>query len=187
MSVVQLPKELIAQSFQVHQVPEELASYYAKYIELHYLEGYRNEIANALGTLFENFAITSESLKKSLNDLSVLGLDKQAIDLLTQLFILKQQAKAFETLIGTPRNWVTIYRYSENAKKVFNTLLKEYLDALPVPDDTKKDLLSIYNEYLTNSKVHSIVIRIVNELAYTTAYCAYNSISSSLRPYFLNG
>jgi len=170
MSVVQPSKELIAQSFQVHQIPEQLASYYAKYIELHYLEPYRNSIANALGTLFENFAITSESLKKSLNDLSVLGLDKQSIDLLTQLFILKQEAKAFESLVGTPKNWVTIYRYSENAKKVFNTLLKQYLDALPVPDDTKKDLLSIYNEYLTNSKVHSVVTRIINAIVENEAY-----------------
>jgi phage-related protein len=170
MSVVQLPKELIAQSFQVHQIPEQLASYYTKYIELHYLEGYRNEIANALGVLFENFAITSESLKKSLNDLSVLGLDKQSIDLLTQLFILKQEAKAFETLVGTPKNWVSIYRYSENAKKVFSTLLQQYLNALPLPDDTKKDLLNIYNEYLTNSKVHGIVTRIINAIVENEAY-----------------
>ena len=170
MSVVQLSKDLIAQSFAVHQIPKQLSSYYARYIELKYLEGYRNEIANALGTLFTNFAITSTSLSKALNQLSILGLDQKSIDLLTQLFTLKQEAKAFETLIGTPRNWVSIYRYSENAKPVFNSLLQQYLNVLPVPESMKKDLLNIYNEYLTNSKVHGVVGRIINAIVENEAY-----------------
>jgi len=120
--------------------------------------------------LYVNFYVKPEDLDKVLKVLPLYGWEETEIEMVKKALDFERWYTAFKSLIGTPRELVTMAEYSPTARSFALGQVYKMIDALPIDENTKKLLKAMWEEYIRVKPVYDEVKRYITELISDVQY-----------------
>jgi len=162
--VVPEARQLLPLVLQARRVPKAFAEIWQRYVDLRPLQNEVNRLVTAMMLVYEHFMIDKDTLQQMLKSLQQFGLEDLEIQLLVQAATLRRHTRMYDELIGTPRSLVSMAEYSPTARNLALAKVHAMIDELPIDDQTKQLLKTMWDEYIRIRPVYDEVRRYVTEL-----------------------
>ncbi len=162
--VVPEARALLAQVLEARRVPEEWRRIWERYVQLRPIINEVRRYATAALLLYEYFAVTKETVRRALEQLKQFGYEDEEIMLMISTSDLRRARRAYQRLVGTPRQLITLAEYSPMARRVALAEVYKMIDALPTDPQTKEFLKKMWEEYIRVRPVYDEVRRYITEL-----------------------
>ena len=162
--VVPEARQLLPVVLEARRVPQAFAEIWQRYVDLRPLQNEVNRLVSAMLLVYEHFMIDKDTLQQMLQGLQPYGLEDTEIQLLVQAATLRRHTRMYDELIGTPRSLVSMAEYSPTARNFAIARVQAMIDELPIDDQTKELLKTMWEEYIRIRPVYDEVRRYVTEL-----------------------
>jgi len=146
------------------RVPKRYWSMWMKYIDIKPLTDEIDKLFSRVERLYANFYVKLEDFEKVLESIKIFGFESREIEIMKWSADFERIYKAFDNIIGTPRELVTMAEYSPTARRFALGQVYKMIDALPVDQDTKAVLKAMWEEYIRIKPVSGEVSRYITEL-----------------------
>jgi chemotaxis regulatin CheY-phosphate phosphatase CheZ len=149
-------REFFDDVVKAKRIPKDWQELWAKYIDIKPLvDDIKRYLARA-EDLYVRFMIKKDDFEKILNDVAKqLGYTPKEIEFLKKVTEFERYKNAWTELIGTVNRLVELSEYSPTASEWALGKLNAMIDALPLSDDEKKMLKTMWEEYIRNRPVKS--------------------------------
>ena len=168
--IVPEARKLFKEVVIARRVPSEWISIWAKYVARKPIIDELKRVLADVRKLFTHFLISEDQWKDFLKILTRWGWEDYEIKLLKDEANLERWYYAYDHLIGTPKELVTMAEYSPRARALALGQVYKMIDALPVDAQTKDFLKKMWEEYIRIKPVYDEVRREVTELISDYAY-----------------
>jgi len=162
--VVPEARQLLPVVLQARRVPQAFAEIWQRYVDLRPLQNEVNRLISSMLLVYEHLMIDKNTLQQLLNRLQQFGLEDTEIQLLVQAATLRRHTRMYDELVGTPRSLVSMAEYSPTARNVALAKVHAMIDELPIDDQSKQLLKTMWEEYIRIRPVYDEVRRYVTEL-----------------------
>ncbi|RLC73746.1 MAG: hypothetical protein DRI26_00210 [Chloroflexi bacterium] len=162
--IVPEARALFREVVKARRVPPEWVPVWAKYVAIKPVFDEVKSVLSDAKRLYAYFMITSKAFEEFLETIQKYGYEDYEIKLIMDEANLERWYRAYDYLIGTPRELVTMAEYSPRARELALARVYEMIDALPVDDRTKEFLKAMWEEYVRIKPVYDEVRRYVTEL-----------------------
>jgi hypothetical protein len=147
------------------RIPKDWQELWAKYIDIRPLVDDMKRYLARAEDLYVRFMIKKDDFEKILNDVAKqLGYTPKEIEFLKKVTEFERYKNAWTELIGTVNRLVELSEYSPTAGEWALGKLNAMIDALPLTDDEKKKLKTMWEEYIRNRPVKSEAKMYVTQL-----------------------
>jgi len=146
------------------RVPRRYWSMWMKYIDIKPLADEIDKLFSRVERLYTYFYVKPEDFEKVLESIRVFGFETREIEIMKWSADFERIYRAFDNVIGTPKELVTMAEYSPTARRFALGQVYKMIDALPVDQDTKTVLKAMWEEYIRIKPVSGEVSRYITEL-----------------------
>ena len=150
--------------FEARNVPAEWRPVWRRYVYVRPLVDEVRAVVSSTRRLYEYFMINVDMWKKFLSALGPWGYEDAEIKLMQDRANLDRWYRAYRELVGSPRQLVTMAEYVPAARRLALAEVKKRIDALPIPEDAKRFLYQMWEDYIRIRPVYDEVRREVTEL-----------------------
>ncbi|RLG72059.1 MAG: hypothetical protein DRO23_11055, partial [Thermoprotei archaeon] len=152
------------------RVPPNFWSMWTKYIDIKPLTDEIDKLFSRAERLYTYFFVKPEDFDKVLESIKIFGYESREIELIKISADFERIYRAFDNIIGTPKELVTMAEYSPTARRFALGQAYKMIEALPVDEDTKTILKAMWEEYIRIKPVSGEVSRYITELISDYAY-----------------
>jgi phage-related protein len=163
-------RDYIADVFRARRISGDWAELWAKYIYLRPITDEVKRWLSAIVALVERHILPMDALKDVLNVLSTYGYEQLEQEIIMHTVLSNRARRAWNELLGTARNLVTMSRYSDAAADMAWTRVVKIVDALPVDNQTKDLIKTMWKQYITHYQNYPEIRTYVTELVTSYAY-----------------
>jgi len=150
---------------RARRVPREWQEVWAKYIDIRPLVDDVKRYLSRAEQLYTSFMIPSKEFEKVLTEVSTfLGYTAKELEFLKKVTDYERYRRAWTELIGTVDRLVELSEYSPKASRYALGKVEEMINALPLPENDRKQLLEMWKEYIRNRPVKAEARTYVTQL-----------------------
>ncbi|RLF08427.1 MAG: hypothetical protein DRJ60_00410 [Thermoprotei archaeon] len=157
-------RNFVDQVLEARGVPEAWRPIWKNYINIRPIISDVKTYVSRVEKLFEYFLISEDAYKKVLDSLKPYGYEDAEINLMLKSVSLERAYRAFQELLGTPRELTTMAEYSPKARQLAIARVEQLINALPVDENTKQFIKEMWNEYIRNRPIYDEVESYAREL-----------------------
>lgn len=183
VEIIPEARELFDDIVIARRIPQAWQQVWAKYIDY---KPILPEVKKWLGraeNLYEYFAITEDNYKQVLNSVKYLGWTDAEIEFMLLSSRYQRWLRAYRELIGDIDRMVAISNYSPKAEQFALGNLYKMIDALPLDQQTKEILKTMWEQFIRNRHVKDEVITYVRDLVnlYVYGRLSYQDLEAELK------
>lgn len=157
-------RRFIDEVLEARNVPEDWRPLWRRYIQIRPLIDEVERVLSAAERLYEYFEIDEASFDKFLQALTPYGWEVAELGLIKDRANLDRWHRAWRELVGTPRELLTMAEYVPRARRLLLAEVKKRIDALPIPEEDKRFLYELWEDYIRIRPVYDEVRREITEL-----------------------
>jgi phage-related protein len=134
---------------RARRIPKEWHELWARYIDIRPLVDDIKRYVSRAEDLYVRFMTKREDFEKVLKEASgFLGYTPKELEFLEKVTEFERYSNAWRELIGSVERLVSLSEYSPRASSYALGKLYAMIDALPLPDAEKRDLKTMWEEYI---------------------------------------
>jgi len=162
--IVPVARKMIKDVIEARRIPPKWAPIWAKYVQIKPIYDDMKSLFSRGERLYTHFMITEEMFEKFLEKLRPYGYEDFELKVRMDSANLERWYRAFDDLVGSPKELVTIAEYSPMARRLALAEVKKRIDALPIGDREKEFLYKMWEDYIRIKPVYDEVRREITEL-----------------------
>jgi phage-related protein len=163
-------RDYATQVFETRRIRGVWAELWAKYIYLRPVIDEVRRWLNAVVALVERNILPMDALYDVFKILSTYGYEQLEQEIITRVVLSNKARHAWNELLGTARNLATMSRYSDVAADMAWTRVAKIIDALPVDNQTKDLIKTMWKQYIIHYQNYPEIRSYVTELVTSYAY-----------------
>jgi phage-related protein len=163
-------RKYIKDVFEARRIRGVWAEMWTKYIYLRPVVDEVRRWANAMFRLAEYAIIDIKQLDDVFKILKTYGWEDLEVTIIQKTIGANLVYHAFNYIISSPRNLVTMARYTDKAADMAYTRAVRLIDALPIDQNTKQLLKEMWKEYIMSYQAYPEIRSYLTELINAYAY-----------------
>ena len=162
--IIPRARELFPRVVEARRIPEDWVDIWADYVDIKPLVDDIKRYVSRAERLFARLIIDEDSFLSLLSTVAQFGYTEKEVEFMLNSAKLERYYYVWSELVSAPDRLAYLSEYSPTARELAIGQLSKMIDALPIPEEQKQFIKTMWEEFIRIRPIYDEVRRYVTEL-----------------------